>query len=96
MPEDGVEVPGEGTFSAVPAAARLGGLVGFGPPLEMRRVGYVTMCAPFRLPFVHGLRLIDWPCVVAGGRSVICAAVSFRPCIDIHKVCKNDAFSLLS
>jgi hypothetical protein len=45
VPEDGVEMPGEGTFSAVRAAARLGGLVGFGPPLEMRRVGYVTVCS---------------------------------------------------
>jgi len=45
VPEDGVEMPGEGTFSAVRAAARLGGLVGFSPPLEMRRVGYVTVCS---------------------------------------------------
>jgi hypothetical protein len=91
VPEDGVEMPGEGTFSAVP---RMAGLVGFDPPLEMRRIGYVIMCS-LSIAFCSWLE-IDWLCVVAGGRSVICAAVSFRPCIDIHKVCKNGAFSLFS
>ena len=37
--EDGVEMRGEGTVSTVVAAARLGELVGFGPPGEMRRIG---------------------------------------------------------
>ena len=37
--EDGVEMRGEGTVSTVVAAARLGELLGFGPPGEMRRIG---------------------------------------------------------
>jgi hypothetical protein len=37
--EDGVEMRGEGTVSAVGIAAWLGGFVGFGPPGEMRRIG---------------------------------------------------------
>ena len=37
--EDGVEMGGEGTVSTVGGAARLGGLMGFGPPSEMRRIG---------------------------------------------------------
>ncbi|CAN6328327.1 unnamed protein product, partial [Urochloa humidicola] len=39
-PEDGVEMPGEdGAVSALHAAARVGGVAGFGAPLEMRRIG---------------------------------------------------------
>jgi hypothetical protein len=37
--EDGVEMRGEGTVSAVGAVACLGGVVGFGPPGEVRRIG---------------------------------------------------------
>jgi hypothetical protein len=60
VPEDGVEMPGEGTLSAVCAAARLGGVAILGPPDEMQGVRYVTTVYPFCLPFfVYGLRLID-------------------------------------
>ncbi|OEL17445.1 1-(5-phosphoribosyl)-5-[(5-phosphoribosylamino)methylideneamino] imidazole-4-carboxamide isomerase, chloroplastic, partial [Dichanthelium oligosanthes] len=62
VPEHGVEMPGEGTVSAMHAAARLGGVASFGPPVEMRGIGYVTMCPLSLALFIYGLRLIGVFC----------------------------------